>query len=65
MPNKNKIIIIALILLGVIIYATASYKKAENEKQQLLPVSEMPRQEESYSSDSSVRNEGLPLLDYL
>ena len=47
MTSKNKIIIITLILLGVIIYATTSYKKAENEKQQLLPVSEMPRQEES------------------
>ena len=65
MPNKNKIIIITLILLGVIIYATASYKKAENEKQQLLPVSEMPGPQESYSVDSNVRNEGQPVSRHL
>lgn len=65
MPNKHKILIITLILLEVIIYAAASYEKAENEKQQLLPVSEMPLQEESYSSDSSVRNEGLPVSRHL
>ena len=49
----------------MIIYATASYKKAENEKQQLLPLSEMPLQEESYSSDSNVRNEGLTVSRHL
>lgn len=65
MSSKNKIIIITLILLGVIIYATTSYEKAKDEKQQLLPVSEMPGPQESYSSDSSVRNEGQPVSRHL
>ena len=65
MTSKNKIIIITLILLGVIIYATTSYEKAKDEKQQLLPVSEMPGPQESYSSDSSGRNEGQPVSRHL
>lgn len=65
MTSRKTIIIVTLILLGVIIYATTSYEKAKDEKQQLLPLSEMPGPQESYSSDSSVRNEGQPVSRHL
>lgn len=66
MTSRKTIIIVTLILLGVmIIYATTSYEKAKDEKQHVLPVSEMPRTQESYSTDSHVRNEGQHVSRHL
>ena len=65
MTSRKTIIIVTLILLGVIIYATTSYEKAKDEKQQLLPLSEMPGPQGSYNTDSHVRNEGQPVSRHL
>lgn len=65
MTSRKTVIIVTLILLGVMIYATTSYEKAKDEKQHVLPVSEMSGTQESYSTDSHVRNEGQHVSRHL